>query len=108
MPGRIDAARAAKLASDRSRSGLSPAVGFLSLQARPSSKGFTETEQADGLSAMYRLLAQMPGVPAVIVHRFLDQGGGKKNWQTGAGVVSANGVKKPAYCALAAERGFPC
>jgi hypothetical protein len=78
----------------------------LSTTGRP--KGFTEAEQADGLSAMYRLLSEMPGVPAVIVHRFLDQNGGKKNWQTGAGVVSASGNLKPAYCALAAELGFPC
>jgi polysaccharide biosynthesis protein PslG len=78
----------------------------LSTTGRP--KGFTQAEQAEGLSAMYRLLSEMPGVPAVIVHRFLDQNGGKKNWQTGAGVVSASGNLKPAYCALAAELGFPC
>src|SRR5688572_27372373 len=78
----------------------------MSTTGRP--RGFTEAEQADGLAAMYRILSEMPGVPLVIVHRFLDQNGGNKNWQTGAGVVSTNGVKKPAYCALAAERGFPC
>lgn len=78
----------------------------LSTTGRPS--GFTEAEQAEGLSAMYRMLSQMPGVPAVIVHRFLDQQGGKKNWQTGAGVVAGSGNLKPAYCALAAERGVPC
>ena len=44
----------------------------------------------------------------MIVHRFLDQSGGKKNWQTGAGVVNTGGGLKPAYCALAAVRGFPC
>jgi polysaccharide biosynthesis protein PslG len=78
----------------------------MSTTGRP--RGFSEAEQADGLAAMYRILSEMPGVPLVIVHRFLDQNGGNKNWQTGAGVVSTNGVKKPAYCALAAERGFPC
>lgn len=78
----------------------------MSTTGRP--RGFSEQEQAEGLSAMYRILSGMPGVPLVIVHRFLDQNGGAKNWQTGAGVISANGVKKPAYCALAAERGMPC
>jgi polysaccharide biosynthesis protein PslG len=78
----------------------------LSTTGRPN--GFTEAEQAEGLSAMYRLLSKMPGVTAVIVHRFLDQQGGKRNWQTGLGVVSGSGNPKPAYCALAAERGVPC
>jgi hypothetical protein len=50
----------------------------------------------------------MPDVPTVIVHRFLDHGGGTRNWETGLGVVSGNGSEKPAYCALAAERGLPC
>jgi hypothetical protein len=78
----------------------------LSTTGRP--KGFTEAEQAEGLAAMYRLLSEMPGVPAVIVHRFLDQQGGALNWQSGAGVVSGSGNLKPAYCALAVELGFPC
>jgi hypothetical protein len=78
----------------------------LSTTGRPS--GFSEAEQAQGLSEMYSLLAKMPDVPAVIVHRFLDQRGGTRNWQTGLGVVSGNGNKKPAYCALAALRARPC
>jgi polysaccharide biosynthesis protein PslG len=71
-------------------------------------RGFSEAQQAEGLREIYRSLSLMPGVPAVIVHRFFDQGGGKRNWETGLGVVSGNGVRKQAYCALAAERGLPC
>jgi hypothetical protein len=78
----------------------------LSTTGRPS--GFSEADQAQGLSEMYKLLAGMPGVPTVIVHRFLDNGGGKRNWETGLGVVTGNGSKKPAYCALAALRGRSC
>ena len=70
--------------------------------------GFSEGEQAEGLTEIYRSLSSMPGVPTVIVHRFLDQGGGGRNWETGLGVVSGSGNRKPAYCSLAAERGFPC
>jgi polysaccharide biosynthesis protein PslG len=78
----------------------------MSTTGRPS--GFSEQEQAEGLAGMYRILSETPGVPLVIVHRFLDQNGGSQNWENGAGVISTNGVKKPAYCALAAERGAPC
>jgi polysaccharide biosynthesis protein PslG len=78
----------------------------LSTTGRPN--GFSEGQQAEGLREIYRALSGMAGVPAVIVHRFFDQGGGPGNWETGLGVVSGNGVKKPAYCALAAERGAPC
>jgi polysaccharide biosynthesis protein PslG len=78
----------------------------LSTTGRPA--GFSEAEQAHGLAEMYRLLASMPDVPAVIVHRFIDHGGGKRNWETGLGVVSGAGKRKPAYCALAALRGVPC
>jgi hypothetical protein len=78
----------------------------LSTTGRPS--GFSESQQAEGLREIYRALSQTPGVPTVIVHRFFDQGGGARNWETGLGVVSGNGVRKQAYCALAAERGAPC
>jgi polysaccharide biosynthesis protein PslG len=78
----------------------------LSTTGRPN--GFSENDQAAGLAEIYNALARTPGVPTVIVHRFFDQGGGSRNWETGLGVVSGNGVRKPAYCALARERGAPC
>jgi polysaccharide biosynthesis protein PslG len=78
----------------------------LSTTGRPS--GFSEAEQAEGLREIYRVLSETPGVPTVIVHRFFDQGGGSGNWETGLGVLSGSGVKKQAYCALAAARGSPC
>jgi hypothetical protein len=63
--------------------------------------------QARALGAIYDALARMPDVPAIIIHRFMDDPrGGTRD--AGWGVISSDGSLKPAFCALARRRGLPC
>ena len=67
---------------------------------------YTKEQQARGLVRIYRGLGNMPDVPAVIIHRLIDQEADhEQTAETGWGVVRRNGRPKPAYCALARERG---
>ena len=69
---------------------------------------YSPAEQAKGLVRIYRGLAARGDVPAVIVHRVLDQPKRLKTAEAGWGVVRRGGRPKPAYCALAIERGERC
>ena len=69
---------------------------------------YSQAEQAKGLVRIYRGLARMADVPAVIVHRLIDQPRGLKTAESGWGVVRRGGGSKPAYCALAEARGERC
>ncbi|MGI8460515.1 MAG: hypothetical protein ACR2OC_02595 [Solirubrobacterales bacterium] len=69
---------------------------------------YSGEEQAKGLVRIYRGLAAMKDVPAVIVHRLIDQPRGEKTAESGWGIIRRSGSIKPAYCALAEERGMEC
>ena len=64
--------------------------------------------QARGLKRIYKALAEMPDVPAVIVHRLVDLSPTVTTAEAGWGVIGYDGRLKPAYCALARVRGLPC
>ena len=79
-------------------------IGLSTRGLRP----YSGAEQAKGLVRVYRGLAAMRDVPAVIVHRLIDQPKSLKTAESGWGVVRSGGGAKPAYCALAEERGLHC
>jgi hypothetical protein len=64
---------------------------------------FTEDQQAKALTNLYDLFRHVSGIQLAIVHRFIENPslGGREG---GFGVVSANLVPKPAYCALIVAR----
>jgi hypothetical protein len=64
-------------------------------------------EQAEALVRIYRELAAMDDVATIIIHRLVDVAK-VKTAEAGWGVFRANGREKPAYCALAQERGMSC
>ena len=73
---------------------------------------FTEQEQADGLSAVYRLLSGMPDVEVAVFHTLMERQwviGNPElvNVEVGYGMLRRSLQPKPAYCALAALRGKP-
>jgi hypothetical protein len=68
---------------------------------------FSPRRQAGGLVKLYRRLAAMPDVPAILVHRLVDQTK-TTTAESGWGVLRANGDPKPAFCALAEERDASC
>jgi hypothetical protein len=69
---------------------------------------YTAQQQAKGLVRIYRGLAARGDIPAVIVHRLIDQPKSLKTAESGWGIVRRGGKPKPAYCALAEERGERC
>ncbi|HEX6115799.1 MAG TPA: hypothetical protein VFY99_01780 [Solirubrobacterales bacterium] len=69
---------------------------------------YSGAEQARGLVRIYRGLSARGDVPAIIVHRVIDQPKTLKTAESGWGIVRRGGSPKPAYCALAAERGEGC
>lgn len=77
----------------------------LSTAARPTR---TPEQQAAGLvSILGQLNAR--GTPVVVIHRLVDSVESQFPLEAGFGVVSADGLTlKPAYCALALQRGIPC
>jgi hypothetical protein len=73
-----------------------------------SDKPYTEAQQAKAVPGIYSMLRRVPGVPAVIIHRWRDAKPGHAA-ESGFGLFRSNGSRKPVYCALAkARRGsFP-
>jgi hypothetical protein len=69
---------------------------------------YSPAEQAKGLVRIFRSLAARGDVPAVIIHRVVDQPKESRTAEAGWGIVRRNGQPKPAYCALAEERGERC
>jgi polysaccharide biosynthesis protein PslG len=65
----------------------------------------TPEEQATALRAMYRAVAAMPDVKAMIVHELLDSGADPGNLESGFGVLRGDLSAKPAFWALSEERG---
>lgn len=65
---------------------------------------YTEAEQAAFLSDGYRQFRRIPGIAAVLVHRWRDSNVSVK--ESGFGLTRANGGKKPAFCQLADARGM--
>jgi hypothetical protein len=63
--------------------------------------------QATGLATIYRELAAMPDVAAIVLHRLIDAPAGN-GLESGFGLVGADLVPKPAYCAIARLRGRAC
>jgi polysaccharide biosynthesis protein PslG len=66
---------------------------------------FTEAQQAEGLARYYRTVSAMPDVEAIILHTLIDNGTDPADPETGYGIVRRDLTRKPAFCALAAERG---
>ena len=79
-------------------------IGLSTAGLRP----YTPAQQARGLVRIYRGLAARGDIPAVIVHRVMDQPKSLKTAESGWGVVRHSGRPKPAYCALAEEFGERC
>jgi hypothetical protein len=79
-------------------------IGLSTAGLRP----YPPDQQAKGLARTYRALANMPDVPAVVVHRLFDQAKSLRTAESGWGVIRRSGVPKPALCALARERGERC
>jgi polysaccharide biosynthesis protein PslG len=72
---------------------------------------YTAREQATGLRRIYHALARRRDVdvPAVIVHRLVDQPPGfGAPAEAGWGVLHRDGRPKPAFCELAKVRGQRC
>jgi hypothetical protein len=67
----------------------------------------TEEQQATHLVETYRALKAEPGVKAIMLYTLLDPEGvdAATNIEGGYGILRADGSQKPAYCALARERG---
>ena len=63
----------------------------------------SEGQQASTLVALDRELGAVSGVEMLLFHTLVEPPRGLLSDETGYGVVSAQGRKKPAYCALAAE-----
>jgi hypothetical protein len=63
--------------------------------------------QATGLTTIYRELAAMPDVAAIVLHRLIDAPPGN-GLESGFGLVGADLAPKPAYCAIALLRGRAC
>jgi hypothetical protein len=70
---------------------------------------FSEEQQAVGLVSIYRELMAMPDVQAVMVHTLLGADLDPSiSREPGYGIVRPDRSPKPAYCALARERGVAC
>jgi hypothetical protein len=69
---------------------------------------YTTRQQALGLVRIYRRLAAMTDVPAVIVHRLVDLPPTVETAEAGWGIIRPDGRQKAAYCALSRERGEAC
>jgi hypothetical protein len=65
----------------------------------------SERQQADILVAAYRALRAMPDVGGIYFHTLVEPPYGITSADTGYGIVHADLSPKPAFCALAAERG---
>ncbi len=63
----------------------------------------SETAQASRFGAVYKLLARIPRLPVVILHRYFDQPG-SGNAENGFGVVRPDLSEKPVYAVT--ERDF--
>ena len=69
---------------------------------------YSAADQARGLVRILRNLAARGDVPAIIIHRVMDQPKYLRSAEMGWGIVRRNGQAKPAYCALAEVRGEHC
>jgi hypothetical protein len=65
---------------------------------------FDDASQARALVAIYYALAAMPDVHAVVLHRLIDESAGQ-SLESGFGALRHDLSPKPAYCAIARERG---
>ncbi|MGI8460514.1 MAG: hypothetical protein ACR2OC_02590 [Solirubrobacterales bacterium] len=83
-------------------------VTEIGISTRGSSIPYSVAEQARGLVRIHRALSRMDDVRAMIVHRLVDLPRRVKSAEAGWGVVRRSGAVKPAYCALARERGNSC
>jgi hypothetical protein len=61
-------------------------------------------DQATRLVALYDLLRSIPGVPVLILHRLFDIDPSAAGYQAGMGLIGGDGVRKPAFCAVARAR----
>ena len=68
---------------------------------------YGEGQQAEALERTYHQFRRIEGVPVVVYHRFADQSGGALSRESGYGVINQNGLRKMAYCRVAAEAGDP-
>ena len=71
-------------------------------------EGFSYPQQAKALTSTYEMLRRVANLPVVLFHRLTDQPGDTGIKEEGYGVMEADGTAKPAYCAIAANRGMPC
>jgi polysaccharide biosynthesis protein PslG len=78
----------------------------LTTTGSPWPRAWTEQEQATGLLIQYRSMATMPDVEGIFLHTLVEPPGDRNTSQEpGFGVVRGDFTPKPAYCALAVERG---
>lgn len=70
------------------------------------SESGSQEQQAHLLVDTYEQLRRTPGVAAMIVHRMWDVAAADRH--ADMGIVTIDGVKKVAYCALAEAREHPC
>ncbi|MGB6425813.1 MAG: hypothetical protein WBF18_11095 [Solirubrobacterales bacterium] len=70
-------------------------------------KPYTEAQQAQAVAAIYKQFRRIPGIPAVVAHRWRDDASasGVLSAETGFGLQRSNGTEKPVFCVLAAARG---
>lgn len=75
----------------------------------PEQGRYKERDQATALVDLYRMLRRIPGSPVTYFHTFFDLEGSAADVWTGMGIVrSDRSTRKPAFCALAVERGLSC
>lgn len=70
-------------------------------------KPYTEAQQAQAVAAIYGQFRRIPGIPAVVAHRWKDDSAasGVLSAERGFGLHRSNGTHKPVFCSLAAARG---
>jgi GH35 family endo-1,4-beta-xylanase len=101
---RVSRIRTARDAAGQSSIPLWITETGVSTTSQPGYRAFSPTDQASTLVHIYRALAAMPDVRAVVVHRLIDIAPGN-GIETGFGMLRRDLTTKPAYCALSQERG---
>jgi hypothetical protein len=105
----MDVARSVRNAHGDSTPFWATELGYSTTGPSPA-WGFSGQQQADGLVSAYRTLASMEDVKVVTFHMLIEsRPKSATDHQAGFGVMRRDLTPKPAYCALARERGrSPC
>ncbi len=68
----------------------------------------SEADQASRIVTLYNLLGSIHRVPVLILHRLFDVDPAAVGWQAGMGLLTVDGVRKQAFCAVAGLRRGVC